>query len=417
MNTNLGLIGKKLGNTQIFNDDGSVTPVTVVEAGPCVVVGKRTPEKDGYSALQLGFFGGELAAKDTRLWTLGTGIVATLLVLAGAGVHLRAVLRRYELIASFVGSLVLMKLALFPQILADSSAARIESYFCMLSVFIVGVALRFRLVITAATLLGTGTLALLFIVLFAPHPDLRAFTYYFGSSTLVALFVAWQLEEKEKVAFLQQVVIDHDARTLESMNHELLRLARHDALSGLANRRELERRLGIEWERLRRDGKPLAVVFADIDWFKAYNDAYGHAAGDECLVRVASTLRACLLRPADFAARYGGEEFVLVLPDTDLAGALDVARRALAAVDALAIPHVGSKSAPHVTLSLGVASVVPDDAPTADRLLDRADRALYAAKRAGRHDVSVAGGESERPGARESVPPARPSFRPHSGAD
>ena len=326
----------------------------------------------------------------TRFWSLTTTMVCVVVAVGSALVQVPYLRRRHELVVSPAASFVLLKLALVPQILGDVVIARVESYFCMLSIFLISVALRLRLATLAAILLGTGAVALLFVLTVAPTPDPTGFAYSFGPATVVGLFVAWQLEEKEKVAFLQGVLIDHDAHLLEAMNHELLRLARHDALTGLVNRRELGRRLEAEWERLRRDGKPLAVVFTDIDHFKAYNDTFGHAAGDDCLARVAGALGSCLRRPADFAARYGGEEFVLVLPDTDLAGAVDVAQRALEAVDALAIAHPGREPLPHVTASFGVAAAIPADSPSAEGLLRRADEALYSAKYAGRHQISVA---------------------------
>lgn len=346
----------------------------------------------GLSLLQTEFFDDALTPSDRRLWTLGTVVVCVLLVSVAAAVQLPPVLRSYELVASAVGSVVLLKLAVMPQFLSNPVAVRTESYFCMLTVFIVAVALRFRLVIAAATVLGSGLLALCVIVAFAPAPDFRVLMYSYGASASVGLFMAWHLDEKEKSAFLQAVLIQHDARLREALHDRVVLLSRHDVLSGLANRRELERRLGLEWERLRRDQRPLAVVFADIDFFKAFNDAYGHAAGDRCIAQIARTLGGSLLRPADFAARYGGEEFVIVLPDTDEAGGLDVAQRVLEAVDDLAITHSGSPAHGRITLSLGVAAVVPDASGSTESLLDIADRALYVAKRSGRRQVRSASG-------------------------
>ena len=344
----------------------------------------------GLSLMQTEFFDDALEPFDRYLWTAGTVVVCALLVSVAAAVQHPRIRRSYELVASVVGSVVLLKLAVMPQFLTHPVAVRTESYFCMLTVFIIAVALRFRLVIAAATVLGSGLLALFVIVAFVPAPDFRVLTYSYGASAAVGLFMAWHLDEKEKGAFLQAVLIQHDARAREALHERVLMLSRHDVLSGLANRRELERRLGLEWERLRRDQNPLALVFADIDFFKAYNDVYGHAAGDRCIAQIAKTLSASLLRPADFAARYGGEEFVIVLPDTDEAGALDVARRVLEAVDALEIAHSGSPEHGHITVSLGVAAVVPDAEGSTESLLDIADRALYVAKRSGRRQVRAA---------------------------
>jgi len=145
----------------------------------------------------------------------------------------------------------------------------------------------------------------------------------------------------------------------------------------------------MEWDRARRDDRPLAVLFIDVDYFKAYNDFHGHRAGDDCLAAVGKALGRSLQRPADLAARYGGDEFVVLLPDTYTDGALDVARRLLAAVAELDIPH-GASPFGRVTLSIGVAQLVPSPDRTFQELLERADHALYAAKQAGRNGVVAA---------------------------
>jgi diguanylate cyclase len=133
----------------------------------------------------------------------------------------------------------------------------------------------------------------------------------------------------------------------------------------------------------------LAVLFIDVDHFKSYNDRHGHRAGDNCLAAVGRAIRQSLQRATDVAARYGGDEFVVLLPDTDNGGALDVARRVLAAIRALDIRH-HALPAGHVTPSIGVAQLVPGVGDTSQELLERADRALYAAKQAGRGLIMAA---------------------------
>ena len=162
-------------------------------------------------------------------------------------------------------------------------------------------------------------------------------------------------------------------------------LAAQDSLTTLANRRSLDDKLQVEWKRAQRNSASLAFIIADIDHFKCYNDHYGHQQGDECLRTVADAIGASVFRPADMTARYGGEEFAIVMPDTDLAGALAVAERIGSAVRNKGIPHAASVTAPHVTLSLGVASLVPASKSTPDILIAAADTALYRAKRAGRN--------------------------------
>jgi two-component system chemotaxis family response regulator WspR len=176
---------------------------------------------------------------------------------------------------------------------------------------------------------------------------------------------------------------------LARVNEELRRLAALDGLTGIANRRRFDEALQTEWQRGRRNGSPLALLLGDVDHFKLYNDGLGHPAGDLCLKKTAAVLTGQLKRPADLAARYGGEEFALLLPDTDLTGGLRVAEACRAALAQLALPHPGAPSG-FVTMSLGVACMLPGGDSPADDLVARADAALYAAKRGGRNRVSPA---------------------------
>lgn len=176
---------------------------------------------------------------------------------------------------------------------------------------------------------------------------------------------------------------------LAAANEELERLARQDFLTGLANRRTLDEFLETEWRRLTRERAPLSVILMDIDFFKGYNDQYGHGQGDECLQQVAAAIDATVKRPADLAARYGGEEFCVVLPGTDGPGALAVAEDIRLAVAGLAIPHAASKVAGHVTISLGVAAAVPSPEGHPLPLVKQADEALYRSKDEGRNRSSL----------------------------
>lgn len=174
---------------------------------------------------------------------------------------------------------------------------------------------------------------------------------------------------------------------LEHANAELQKLAALDGLTGIANRRRFDETIHTEWQRAQRNKKPLSLLMCDVDHFKKYNDGLGHQAGDLCLKKVAGALTGCLKRPADLAARYGGEEFALVLPDTSIDGALQLAENCRTHVERLELEHPAGGV---VTLSLGVASVVPDNHSTLEQLIARADKALYASKQAGRNRASAA---------------------------
>lgn len=202
----------------------------------------------------------------------------------------------------------------------------------------------------------------------------------------------WQEEELEMLVSLAvQVAIAVQQgellAELEAANRELKNLANLDGLTGLANRRRFDEILQKEWQRMQRERNPLSLVLADIDFFKRYNDTYGHQKGDECLKAVAEAIRACSKRSSDIAARYGGEEFAAILPNTPLEGAVEIARQIQERVRGLQIEHSQSSIRPYLTISLGAASQFPDREATIDDLIGAADAALYRAKDSGRDRV------------------------------
>ena len=180
---------------------------------------------------------------------------------------------------------------------------------------------------------------------------------------------------------------------LQLANDALHRLSTHDGLTGIANRRYFDERLTNEWRRAARTQQPLALVMIDIDYFKAFNDAYGHLDGDDCLKQVAYVLSDHVQRAGDLIARFGGEEFVVILPGLDAEAASRVGEAFRRKVEALGIIHQESQVSPSVTISVGVASTIPPGDPTLDasHLIAAADHALYIAKREGRNRVVVAG--------------------------
>jgi diguanylate cyclase (GGDEF)-like protein/PAS domain S-box-containing protein len=187
---------------------------------------------------------------------------------------------------------------------------------------------------------------------------------------------------------------------LERVNQKLNKLLDLDSLTKVANRRCFNIRLKQEWVRLYRDQKPLSLLLFDVDYFKNYNDCYGHPQGDTCLTKIAQRAKKVVQRPADLVARYGGEEFAVILPDTDAQGAIMVAQKINEAVHRLAIAHQGSDVADHVTVSLGVATQIPHSDSSVTSLIAQADAALYQAKNQGRNRVvsfTALGGETSTP--------------------
>ncbi|WPC03809.1 diguanylate cyclase [Pseudomonas benzenivorans] len=183
---------------------------------------------------------------------------------------------------------------------------------------------------------------------------------------------------------------------LKFQTDRLREMAFVDGLTGIANRRQFEERLELEFRRCRRSGSPLALLMIDVDFFKPYNDRYGHQAGDECLRQLASLLRASMSRPGDLVARYGGEEFVFLLPETDEAGARVIAQRLVDAVRRLNLEHLDSHVAPVVTISIGVAVLGADSSDSCEALIALADAQLYRAKKQGRGRVCCALSPADR---------------------
>jgi len=188
-------------------------------------------------------------------------------------------------------------------------------------------------------------------------------------------------------------------RSLQDLNQQLLDkeqeltlLAQRDGLTQLANRRTFDEKLLLEWRRCAREQQPLSVLLIDIDHFKRYNDHYGHLAGDTCLKTVANAMAQCVHRPYDLLARYGGEEFVVLLPNTPSDGAELVAQDLRRVVQDLAVPHAMSDTEPCVTISVGIRTVVPDEAQTVTAFIHAADMALYQAKMRGRNCMVSANG-------------------------
>ncbi|MGJ5631122.1 sensor domain-containing diguanylate cyclase [Nostoc sp. CALU 1950] len=172
--------------------------------------------------------------------------------------------------------------------------------------------------------------------------------------------------------------------TVEDANHKLEQLVNLDGLTQVANRRCFNVRLQAEWKRLAREQQPLSLILFDVDKFKSYNDCYGHLEGDYCLIRIAQTVQQIVNRPGDLVARYGGEEFSVLLPNTDLAGAIKVTQNIQQAIYAQSIPHAQSDVKDIVTVSLGITSVIPICDIKPDTLIASADKALYNAKQKGR---------------------------------
>ncbi|MEY2862330.1 MAG: hypothetical protein RLY58_37 [Pseudomonadota bacterium] len=300
----------------------------------------------------------------------------------------RRLARHFELIITLAGGLllVLLLLAVFCAVTLDFAfhASVNVNMMIMLTAF----ASRVRVSAFILMVVGATGTALLTALVIHAHVDWLKMGHFLLLYCTVVIFVMSLIEAKDRLAFLQTLILSQQANQLDQLNQQLVRVAREDVLSGLPNRQAFDELFHREWERTRRDQQPLALVYIDLDYFKLYNDNYGHLAGDAALQEVAVVLREALLRPADQACRYGGEAFMLILPNTTLKGATEVARRVIAAVDRLAMEHRWSQVAAHLTVSAGVATSIDEDTNEL-QFLRRVDNALYLAKRDGRHRFFV----------------------------
>jgi two-component system chemotaxis family response regulator WspR len=181
--------------------------------------------------------------------------------------------------------------------------------------------------------------------------------------------------------------LEESRMELAVANRTLQKLSALDGLTGIANRRSFDETLKKEWNRAMRNEKSIGLIMIDIDFFKLYNDHYGHQGGDDCLKRIAECLGESIHRETDFVARYGGEEFSAILPDTDLEGSIKVAEEMRLAINDLRVEHAKSKVSDIVSISSGVSAVVPLQGTAPEVLVSAADQALYKAKESGRDMV------------------------------
>jgi diguanylate cyclase (GGDEF)-like protein len=209
------------------------------------------------------------------------------------------------------------------------------------------------------------------------------------AAMIISLIANYQMENDLRWNYLRNLLTEIETIRLGKANAELEHLSSYDALTELANRRHFNAFLDREWRAGIRYRTPLSMLFLDVDNFKAYNDHYGHQAGDICLQKIAAVIQRCVHRSHDLCARYGGEEFVVLLPNTSLESTLQVAEKIRKAVELEDIPHAYSQASPHVTISIGVVNIIPHPRLSQNLLIEMADKALYKAKTMGRNQIQV----------------------------
>lgn len=240
-----------------------------------------------------------------------------------------------------------------------------------------------------------------------PHNFFTRYAYLFGSLIEMVMFslaLAFRFKQaqEEKILFqnklydsekqsrenLEKIVQERTAE-LSKVNKELEKMAVVDGLTGLYNRRHFDHMLEVEWNRLQRTSRPVSLIMCDIDFFKNFNDSFGHLAGDDCIRSVAGIIRGCVGRDSDVPARYGGEEFAVILPGTDSDGARQIARCIQMTLSERALDYPGSQRG-YVSMSYGISTLFPTQPPGSQALVAAADKALYKSKNDGRDRISIA---------------------------
>lgn len=209
------------------------------------------------------------------------------------------------------------------------------------------------------------------------------------TAIVFSLLANYQMERDLRWNYLRNLLTEIETIRLEKTKDDLEFLSSSDVLTGLANRRHCDAFLDAEWQMGIRYRTQLSMLFLDVDDFKAYNDHYGHQAGDICLQKIANIIKECVRRPHDLCARYGGEEFIVLLSNTSQESTLQVAEKIRKSVELENIPHAYSRAGSHVTISIGVVSMIPQAGLSKDILIERADKALYNAKKMGRNRIHV----------------------------
>ncbi len=251
----------------------------------------------------------------------------------------------------------------------------------------VAVGIRFRYTfIIGSILIGTYFLSAIFI--FSPETSfLISNIFFLIFFNFIGMISSFWYEKNQRKLFLLSSLVAIERKELKSTNERLKELTRTDPLTKIANRRYFEEFLKIEWKRSMRKREPISAIMVDIDYFKKYNDYYGHQKGDIALYKVAKSLKNFSRRAGDFVARFGGEEFIVILTNTENKIAVEIAENMRKEVMKLKIKHPLSDIADVLTISLGVATMIPEKEINCELLVKAADEALYKAKKTGRNKV------------------------------
>ena len=368
-----------------------------------------------YGILSTGVIG-ILPAERLMEWLFIYGWVGVIIVMAGILSHLRFLDGLFSFYVGF-GSMLAVCLSVATATVIHGGQSGILSHAGIMYAIIIiysFVGLRFYHAVLAGWL--GGVLGVFLTIHLQGNLDWGLLHRTYSGTSLLGMSLAYAIDYRSRQTFIQSLALEEAQQQTIQQNRRLEALTREDALTGLANRRHLDHLLESEWGRGMRQQEPLALLMIDVDHFKHYNDQLGHPAGDVCLREVASAIQKMARRSGDAAARYGGEEFTLLYPSTNGSQALGLARQLNKSIEELRLAHPASTTCPVVTVSIGVAVMVPTLAHSYHELVAHADEALYQAKSQGRNQAQLYGhisqGDHEVIGA---TPTARPQH--DQGAD
>lgn len=322
---------------------------------------------------------------EMNIWPLTNLVFLVLIAIAWLISRQRWLERYYQQGIGVLAASAIFYAVLHPALIAEHTMQSLVHQGTVYAVVLIylGLNLRFRYALVAGTLVGLLAYPLIY-VLQLPLDWHTSIVTYIGAGVLGAL-LCYRDEKRKRTMFLQARLLELDNERIHQLADELERLSFLDGLTGLANRRYFDRTFDRAWRSGMREQKPLSLIMLDVDFFKRYNDHYGHQQGDFCLQEIARSLSFVSARPTDLAARYGGEEFVLLFPQTDNLAARHLAERIINKVRDLQMPHETSDCASVVTVSAGIATVIPGPDVDREALMQAADQALYSAKAQGRN--------------------------------
>lgn len=293
--------------------------------------------------------------------------------------------RHYQLVMSALITVAVAFALVHPSLIHEGTLYQLVHEGTIFVMVVVFLGLNLRLFWALGSSLVGATIAATITLLFDLDPDWHLSASTFLGGSMLGIVLRYRDERYLRRDYLHARLLALDNERIQAMADQLERLSFLDGLTGLANRRYFDSSLDKAWRTCLRENAPLTLIMLDVDFFKPYNDEYGHQQGDQALRDLAATLAAQAVRPQDLVARYGGEEFVALLPWIDEASAGHMAERILQAVRDLKLPHSSSACADHVTVSAGVATLVPISDLQPSSLVAAADEALYQAKRQGRN--------------------------------